>query len=167
MSKDNKDPKLVGQPNEVKITINDNSTTALLDTGSSISRSFMEKHLPDITLKKIDQLLNIECADGSQLPYLGYIEVSIKIAAGLPDSQPKDCLLLVIPDSPYSERTLVILGTNILHEFMNDCKANFGSNFLELPGLQTPWYLCFHSIVIRDRELERNKNRIAVIRSAE
>ena len=170
MSKHNRDPKLVGQPNEAKIRINDNSTTALLDIGScvsTISRSFMEKHLPDITIKKIDQLLDIECADGSQLPYLGYIEVCIEIAAGLPDSQPKDCLLLVIPDTPYSEKTLVILGTNILHEFMNDCKANFGSKFLQLPGLQTPWYLCFHSIVIRDRELKRNKNRIAVIRSAQ
>ena len=116
---------------------------------------------------KIDKLLKIECADGSQLPYFGYVKVDVDVLSGLPVSEPKSCLPLVIPDTPYSEKTPIILGTNVLKEFMTDCKSKFGDNFLQRAGLFTPWYLCFRTIVVRDRELRKNNNRIAVIRCAE
>ena len=170
MSFDTKDPKLVGYINEADIEINGIHTKALLDTGSCVSvvsKSFLDEHLQNSELHKIDQLLNIECADGSQLPYIGYIEADIYVSSGLPGSNSKSCLLLVIPDTPYSQSTPIILGTNILDEFIKDCKVNFGDQFLQRAQLHTPWYLCFRTLVIRDRELKKNKNTIAIIRSAE
>jgi hypothetical protein len=53
-------------------------TGALLDTGSTvstISESYYQQHLAcSIQLKTIKEILDIECAGGSQLPYCGYIE---------------------------------------------------------------------------------------------
>jgi hypothetical protein len=50
---------------------------ALLDTGSTvstISESYYQQHIAcSIQLKTIKELLDIECAGGSQLPYSGYI----------------------------------------------------------------------------------------------
>ena len=170
MSFENKDPKLVGCINEAHIEINGIQAKALLDTGSCVcvvSRSFVDQHLQNLEIHKIYQLLNIECADGSQLPYIGYIEADISVRSELPGLNSKSCLLLVIPDTQYSRSTPIILGTNILNEFIKDCKVNFGDQFLQRAQLHTPWYLCFRTLVIRDKELKKNKNIIAVVRSAE
>ena len=164
------DPKLIGHPNEADIIVNGIHSHALLDTGSCVSvvsKSFVDKHLLEIAIEDIGQMLSIECADGNQLPYIGYIEADLEIPLGIPGSDLKRSLLLVIPDTPYSEKTPIILGTNVLKEFLDDCKATFGDNFLQKAGLHTSWYLCFRTIVIRDRELNKNKNVIGIIRCAE
>ncbi|XP_060603469.1 uncharacterized protein LOC132756415 [Ruditapes philippinarum] len=44
--------------------------------------------------------------------------------------------------------------------------SNFGDKFLQEADLHTTWYLSFRCLVIRERELKRNKNRLAVLRSA-
>ena len=75
-----KDPKLVGEVNEAKITINNIGTVALLDTGScvnSVLETFYKDNLFDTEIESLKEVLNIECADGQQLPYLGCIEAEI------------------------------------------------------------------------------------------
>ena len=42
-----------------------------------------------------------------------------------------------------------------------------GQQLLQCAALQTPWYLAFRCLVLRDKELKKNGNRIAIIRSAE
>ena len=54
-----------------------------------------------------------------------------------------------------------------MDELLLHCKSKIGENFLQNAALHTSWYLAFRSIVIRERELRRNKNRLALIRSAE
>jgi hypothetical protein len=52
-------------------------TKALIDTGSTVStlsHTFYREHLSHLELKPLHSLLNIECADGKQLPCEGYIE---------------------------------------------------------------------------------------------
>ncbi|XP_053372981.1 uncharacterized protein LOC123532109 [Mercenaria mercenaria] len=166
---ENKDPKLFGSTNEANITINGHLTSSLLDTGSScslIAESFYKNHLTDIELQPLKEILHIECADGSKLPYLGYIQADINIPNGLPKSQDHTCLFLVVPDTNYSSRTPVILGTNILEILVEECKNNFGEQFLQKSNLHVPWYLCFRTIVLRKKKLQQNKNRIAIVRSA-
>ncbi|XP_053390712.1 uncharacterized protein LOC128553555 [Mercenaria mercenaria] len=61
-----KDPKLVGDVNEVNISVNKIGVSALLDTGSCvslISESFYKEHLSDVELEPLTGVLNIECAD--------------------------------------------------------------------------------------------------------
>jgi hypothetical protein len=65
-------------------------------------------------LKPLHSLLNIECADGKQLPYEGYIETDIYIN-DLDETHP--CVFLVIHDSPYHMEVPILLGTNVLASF--------------------------------------------------
>jgi len=163
------DPELVGKVNTVNIIVNNIPATALLDTGSCVSvlsESFYKEHFSDIDIQALDDLIRIECADGQLLPYLGYIEVEISAAEGFPRTDPVMCLLLITPDTNYSSNTPIILGTNILQEFLNNCKDSYGNQFLQKANLFTPWYLSFRTMVLRDKELKRNHNRIAIIRSS-
>lgn len=76
------DPKLVGNINEVVLNINGKQTSALLDTWSCISlisESFYNQHLSDTPLEPLTEVLNVECADGKPLPYLGCIEANIEV----------------------------------------------------------------------------------------
>lgn len=125
----NKDPKLVGDVNEATIHLNDIQTRALIVTGScvsAISKTFHDNNLPKADFKPLIGILNIECADGNNLPYLGFIEASITSIEGIPGSKPTLCIFLVTPDTAYNANTPVILGTNILKELIQDCKNNHG-----------------------------------------
>jgi len=74
-------------------------------------------------------MLKIECADGEPLPYLGYIIADIDTSISLTDSAQRSCLFLVVPDTRYSAKTPLILGTNILNTLLGECKDKFGSQF--------------------------------------
>jgi len=114
----------------------------------------------------VGDILNIECADGQGLPYSGYIEAELIIDNGLQEAKPLSCLMLVTPDTQYSSRTPIVLGTNILQELLINCKNEFGPQFLQRAKLHTPWYFSFRSMMIRDKMLQRNNNRLAVIKCA-
>ena len=94
------------------------------------SNSFYSSHLSHVQLQPLNNILKIECADGNLLPYNGFIEVSIS-APGVPDSSGHQCLLLVVPDTPYNKNTPILLGTNIISAFLDDCKLAKGEQFLQ------------------------------------
>jgi len=154
----------------VVVKVEEKSTKALLDTGScisSISKQFYEDHLSHLELKSLDNLLKIQCADGNNLPYLGYIEARLYTDDGVPDSKAQDCLFLITPDTSYSGTTPVLIGTNILNEVIQDCHKTHGQQYLQRCKLKTPWYLAFRCIAIREKELKKNSDRLGLIRCAE
>ena len=66
-------------------------------------------------------ILNIKCADGEKLPYLGYIEIDLKIVKGIPNAKATHVC------TNYSYKTPLILGINILNEqLLEENKINFG-----------------------------------------
>lgn len=67
----------------------------------------------------------MECADGKPLPYLGYIETELQKKCGIPNSTSHTCLFLITPDTTYSERTPIIIGTNILAALLSEVKDNY------------------------------------------
>lgn len=72
----------MGSANETDIIVGGIHTQGLLDTGSTvftISKKKYLENLSDIQLQSIQEALSIECADGNQLPYEGYIEVDLNI----------------------------------------------------------------------------------------
>jgi hypothetical protein len=163
-------PKLVGNSNEVIVKINNYDTRALIDTGSCVStvaKSFYDENLSSTEIKPLDDLLKVECADGNNLPYIGYIEATLDTSQGIPKASAQQCLFLVTPNTNYNCKTPLLIGTNILNELNTECKENFGQLYLQKASLHTPWYLAFRCIVVREKELKRNKHRVAVIRSAE
>ena len=73
---------LVGNVNKASVQIEGISTSALLDTGSSvstISQTFFEQNLAHLELHDIGNLLKVECVDGQSLPYLRYMKVDINL----------------------------------------------------------------------------------------
>ena len=71
---------LIGESNEAFVTINSIPVRCLFDTGStvsSISQSWYDAQLSEVPVKPLDTILEIECADGKNLPYSGNIEVDI------------------------------------------------------------------------------------------
>ena len=169
MDKMKNGPNLTGRPTETTVFIDNVELTALLDTGSCISylgQSYYEKYLSHLPLLPVTDILNIECADGQKLPYSGYIKASMT-SPGIPKCTEQFCLLLVVPDTNYNQRVPVLIGTNILDEIEKDCKAQHGEQYLQRANLKTPWYITLRCLSIRQRELKKNKNRIAIVRSAE
>jgi hypothetical protein len=156
-------PGLFGTPTETKVTLQDINTKALIDTGSTVStlsHTFYKEHLSHLELKLLHSLLNIECADGKQLPYEGYIETDIYIN-DLDETHP--CVFLVTPGSPYHMEVPILLGTNILTSIMNTYKEKHGERFLQTSKLTTPWYSSCRCILLRDKELNRN-NKLAIVK---
>jgi len=138
-SGDKKDPQLIGEASEVNLRINNQTTRALLDTGSVVSlvsQTFQQHNLPEAEIRPLDDILKIECADGEPLPYLGYIVAAIDTSVSLPDSAQRSCLFLVVPDTRYSAKTPIILGTTILNTLLGESKDKFGSHFLQKAKLQ-------------------------------
>ena len=160
---------VMGNANEAQVSINGIEITSLLDTGScvsTVSKSFYDKHLSHLELLPLNSILKLECADGQSLPYFGYIQADLQ-SVNFPTEHVQTSILLVVPDTEYNLNVPLLLGTNVLVEFLNDCKIELGENFLQTANLYTPWYLAFRCIVIRQKELKKNKQRLAVIRSAE
>ena len=165
----NNGPNLTGKPTESQVFIDSIETQALLDTGScisSIGHSFYKDKLSHIPLLPLTDILNIECADGKRLPYLGYIKTTLT-SSGIPDCSEQFCLFLIVPDTSYNLRIPVLIGTNILDEIIKDCKIRHGDQYLQKANFQTPWYLSLRCLSIRVKELKKNKNRLAIIRCAE
>lgn len=109
---------LVGSSNEAVVSIEGQTTKALVDTGScvsTVSEEFYKRQLPHLKLHPISGILEIECADGKSLPYLGFVEADLRVV-GIPLDHVQHCLLLVVPESKYSEKVPILIGTNILTE---------------------------------------------------
>ena len=84
-----------------------------LDTGaqvSTVSEAFYKKYLSTIALSDTTKILKLSAANKLQIPYLGYIEVDVKI---------KDCVLthvgmLVERVTTVGDPFQVVLGCNVL-----------------------------------------------------
>jgi transposase InsO family protein len=92
---------------------------------SSISEEFYNSLPTKPLLKSLDDFqLEIRSANGSLVPYMGYIEASIV--------EPKisnDCittLVLVVPTTQYHLKVPVLLGTNIIREMKNTQSKDTG-----------------------------------------
>lgn len=73
-------PGIIRDNTEVTIRINGIPTAALLDTGSTVSticESFYEQNLQDVEIQDIGDLFELKCADGSDLPYKGAVELDV------------------------------------------------------------------------------------------
>ena len=128
---------MIGSSNEAAITIEDTETIALIDTGSCVSTitdTFYKQHLNDTELQPVNGLLKIECADGNSLPYDGFIEASIQVK-GIPMEHTQHCIFLIVPESTYSKKVPVLIGTNIITELQQVCIGNLGEKYLQNSAL--------------------------------
>jgi hypothetical protein len=47
---------------------------------------------------------------------------------------------------------------------MNTCKEKHGERFLQISKFTTPWYSSFRCILLRDKGLNRNNNKLAIVK---
>ena len=107
---------MIGSSNEDNILICGVNTLGLLDSGSritSISEAFYETLDPKPTLHSITEFgLSVTCANGTELPYKGYIEADI-VVPSLGNTTYK-APVLVVENTDYNRRVPVIIGTNVI-----------------------------------------------------
>ncbi|XP_061192183.1 uncharacterized protein LOC133200390 [Saccostrea echinata] len=162
-------PGLMGEQSLIHININGVETTALLDTGATvctINTDFYETYLRDLQILPLDDILKIRCADGGVMPYLGYVKVNIK-TTDIDATTDHECLMLVVPTTEYSQKVPAIIGTNFIQSMMASVQEQRGNRFLQQTRMTTPWYLAFRCIAIREKELNRNRHRLGIVKSAE
>lgn len=70
----------MGEHNIILVNINGVDTAALLDTGATvctINTDVYNSYLQDVPLHSLDDIIKIKCADGENMPHLGYIKVTV------------------------------------------------------------------------------------------
>ena len=118
---------LIGAKYTAQVLINGQTCHCLLDTGSqvmTVSQSFHESNLSNLKIHPLNELLEVEAANGQAVPYSGFIEVDITF--------PKSCfgseitvptLALVIPDMQSSAQSTLLIGTNTLDLVYENCSS--------------------------------------------
>ena len=108
----NPDPlcRLIGEPNETKVKLENQNFKALVDSGSMVSQVTISlvKALK-LKLKQLNTLIPMEGAGGISVPYLGYVEATLKIPEV--EGFEEDCLFLVVADHAYGKRVPITIGT--------------------------------------------------------
>ena len=135
--------KMVGKDNVGDILIDGVTANALIDTGSqisTISEAFLKHLKPEPKIRDLDELdLEVKCADGSPLQYIGYVAVHVS-SMFVEESQDEDHFypLLVVPATEYNKSVPIIAGTNII--------ARLKQRTLGAVDVPDAWDLAFSSL---------------------
>ena len=109
---------LIGAKCTALVYIEGKRCSCLLDTGSqvtTISQSYHEQNLPQLKIIPLENLLEIEAANGQAVPYVGYVEAKVVFPKEFLGSTVEvSTLALVIPDARGSIQPKVLIGTNTL-----------------------------------------------------
>ncbi len=109
---------LVGARCIAEISIAGEKCLCLLDTGSQVTtvpKSFYEQHLTEYPINSINDILEVEGANGFSVPYEGYIEVDITFPEEfLGVSVQVPTISLVVPNVKLHNQSMVLIGTNTL-----------------------------------------------------
>ena len=91
---------------------------SLIDSGAQIS-SISDKLAKSLGLRihELQTLLDLEPTGRGQVPYDGYVELRMQVP-GI-EAFDLDVLMLVIPESPYSKRMPVTIGTLHIDEIIS------------------------------------------------
>lgn len=158
---------IVGHSNECRVSVNEQLFNSLLDTGANVSticHGAFVNAFPNIEVKPLkDFHLDIECAGDQKLPYSGYVAVDIGVP-GVVD--PVCCLLLVTPDTRYSQKVPIILGTNVLKPLMDATEQQHGTRFQQKVKMPDALYFTFRCMKLQNRLQNRSSGRLAVVKCA-
>lgn len=109
--------KLVGQKCTANVGVSGVNTTCLLDSGSqvtTVTHSFYKSHLSEHPIQPLDTL-EVEGANGQNVPYLGYVPINLKFPKVFVEAEPEvSTLALVVPDRRSNCNLPVLIGTNAL-----------------------------------------------------
>lgn len=140
---------MVRKPNEAVAIIDGHRCKCLVDTGAqitTISKACSGKYLSQLPLHSIGELLWVECANGQEIPYLGYVEVAITLPGSLPTEFKLYAPVLIVPDTPYNQRVPCCVGTNVIQLCVKQGREEFGQNFADSNEIAPVWHLAYTSM---------------------
>ena len=130
----NQDPiaHLVSKVKEACILIDDVECLVLIDSGTQISTIRIEfvKQL-GLKIHQLDRILKFETTGGGDIPYMGYVEVDLKIPQIKAFNE--DMLMLVIEDIAYAQHVPIHLGTLCIDRALDLISGR------EITQLKTKW----------------------------
>ena len=157
----NPDPlvRLIGEANETDIVIENKQVKGLIDSGaqiSSISDTFASKL--GLEIKQLNTLLDLEPTGGGQVPYGGYVELCMRV----PNVKAfdLDVLMLVIPESEYSRRVPIAIGTIHIDEIID----LITDEELRMASHQWQCGIISRKVVIKQMHLKENKDVLSQVK---
>ena len=130
----NPDPliQLIGSVNESTVILEGKKYPALLDSGAQLSGiSLRLAKTLGLKIYQLDTLLDIEGFGGNDVPYLGYVKARLQVK-GI-SGMDEDSLFLVVPNSNYTKRVPISIGTVSYREMFTIVKRG------RILGLTHPW----------------------------
>ena len=125
---------LVGPSYESPIEVNGIQTKCLLDSGSQvtvIAVSFYQQYLAEFPIQKLDHELVVIGAGVQRVPFLGCITLPVSLPKGIVGTdQLVETVALVGPDTEYSKKVPVIVGTNTFRALARQCAKAVGRHFV-------------------------------------
>ncbi|KAK7879850.1 hypothetical protein WMY93_033485 [Mugilogobius chulae] len=95
-----------------------NPALCLLDTGSQVTTvpvSFYNRHLHEQPIHPLHDLLQVEGAAGHNVPYLGYVEITVQFPIDFIGKEHDiSTLALVVPDTHPDLQSTILIGMNTL-----------------------------------------------------
>ncbi|VDI05198.1 Hypothetical predicted protein [Mytilus galloprovincialis] len=147
---------MVGKSNETHVYVNGKKCKSLIDSGSmvsTISEPTLRYLHPVPTVKTLDEfILSVRVAEGSQLPYHGYVEVNIKVPF---HTESMMVPLLVVPETDYNRSVPVIIGTNVLRPIKSTLTCDSQVN---IPR-ECEWETAFSAMDASITSLVKSTNR--------
>ena len=145
--------RLIGEVNETEIIIENEKVKGLIDSGaqvSSISDTFTSKL--GLKIKQLNTLLDLEPTGGGQVPYNWYVELRMRV----PNVRAfdLDVLMLVIPESEYSQRVPITIGTIHIDEIID----LITDKELRLASCQWQRGIISQKVVIKQLQMKENKD---------
>ena len=111
---------LVGNKCSMNCQLNGKSVTALWDTGSQVStlsKAFLSENFQDLQVRDISELieaeLNLTAANGSSIPYDGWVELKFQVA---PNSEVFEVPFLVVD----GDDKVPLIGFNVIEEYVKN-----------------------------------------------
>ena len=134
--------RILGRAKETEIEIDGIISKALIDSGAMIlmmSKGYCDEHGYEI--QPLDHFVPIEGSGGADVPYLGYVEVRMRIP-GI-HSFDQDILMLVSHTTThYHQRVPIQVGSHIIDEVTSCISED------ELQSFSQSWKLAYVSTVI-------------------
>ncbi len=150
---------LVGARCVAEVSIAGEKCHCLLDTGSQVTtvpKSFYEQHLSAYPINSLDDILEVEGANGFSVPYDGYIKVDITFPEEfLGATVEVATVALVVPDVKSHTQPLVLIGTNTL-DILYEQQLNAKSP-MHQPSLFG------YRVVLKTLEMRRKQNTSGVL----
>lgn len=109
---------LIGSRCTAEVNISGHTYQCLLDTGSQVTTipvSFYNRHLHEQPIHSLNDLLQVEGAAGQNVPYLGYVDLTVQFSRDfIGEEHDISTLALVVPDVRPDDTSTVLIGMNTL-----------------------------------------------------